>query len=66
MVKAAVDELNRELASYESIKDVAILENDLSIEEGELTASMKVKRKFVEKKYKSVLDAFYTGAMARE
>jgi long-chain acyl-CoA synthetase len=66
MVKAAVDALNRELASYESIKDVAILENDLSIEEGELTASMKVKRKFVEKKYKSVLDAFYTGAMARE
>src|SRR5690606_20711661 len=50
MVQGAVDQLNKGLASYETIKKFAILPRDLTIEEGELTASMKVKRKFVEKK----------------
>jgi long-chain acyl-CoA synthetase len=63
MVQGAVDELNKGLPSYETIKRFAILPKDLSVEEGELTASMKVKRKFVEKKYASILDGFYAGSM---
>ena len=64
VVQEAINELNSKLASYETIKKFAILPKDLSIEDGELTASLKVKRKVVEQKYKDVLDGFYEGAMA--
>jgi len=64
IVQEAVDRMNRELARYETIKKFAILPEDFSIEGGELTASMKVKRKAVEQKYMDVLDSFYEGAMA--
>ncbi len=64
LVQAGVDELNRTLASYESIKKFAILPVDFTQENGELTASLKVKRKAVEQKYKAILDAFYAGAKA--
>lgn len=63
MVQEAVDKLNAELPSYTTIKKFAILPKDLSVEEGELTASMKVKRKAVETKYRDVLDSFYEGAL---
>ena len=61
LVQGCVDELNRGLASYESIRKFAILPEDLSIESGELTPSLKVKRKVVADKYKHHLDAHYTG-----
>ncbi len=63
MVQAAVDELNKGLASYETIKKFAILPRDLTVEDGELTASLKIKRKVVEKKYASILDGFYAGSL---
>lgn len=63
LIKSCFDQLNAGLASYESIKDFAILPNDFTQESGELTASLKVKRKHVEQKYKDVLDRFYTGTV---
>ena len=63
MVQKAIDEMNKELARYETIKKFAILPADFSIETGEMTASMKVKRKAVETKYASVLDGFYEGSL---
>lgn len=65
MVQKAIDELNGELASYETIKRFAILPRDLTVEDGELTASLKVKRKVVEKKHAAILDGFYADAMKR-
>jgi long-chain acyl-CoA synthetase len=62
-IQAAIDNLNKDLARYETIKKFALLEEDFSIEGGELTPSMKVKRKTVEKKYAEVLDGFYGGAL---
>ena len=59
-----VDLLNKELASYESIKKFVLLEKDLTEAEGDLTPSLKVKRKAVEKKHKERLDAFYAGTVA--
>jgi long-chain acyl-CoA synthetase len=56
-----VDQLNARLASYETIKKFAFLPVDLSVDTGELTASLKVKRKAVEQKYMHLLDAFYAG-----
>jgi long-chain acyl-CoA synthetase len=58
-----VDALNEPLPSYETIKRFGILPADFTIETGELTPSMKVKRKVVEKKYEDILDGFYTSAM---
>jgi len=63
LVAEKVAALNATLASYETIKKFAILDEDFSLEAGELTASLKVKRKVVEKKYAEVLDGFYTGAI---
>ncbi|MCA9666987.1 MAG: long-chain fatty acid--CoA ligase [Myxococcales bacterium] len=63
IVQHSVDDLNSQLASYETIKKFAILDKDLSIEEGELTPSLKVKRKVVEKKHVEILDGFYAGAL---
>jgi long-chain acyl-CoA synthetase len=62
-VKAAVDahlaEINSGLASFESIKYTSILPEPLSIENGLLTASLKVKRKIVEGRYADMVDAMY-------
>ena len=63
ILQTYIDQLNQPLPSYETIKKFAILPSDFSIETGELTPSMKVKRKFVEKKYAEILDSFYTTSL---
>jgi long-chain acyl-CoA synthetase len=60
LVKDAIDKLNANLASYETIKKFKILRSDLTQEAGELTPTLKVKRKFLSEKYRSDLDAFYS------
>ena len=63
LVQKAVDEMNAGLASYETIKKFAILEEDWSVESGELTPSLKVKRKVIEASYGDILEGFYAGAI---
>ena len=58
------DDVNKTLAKYETVKQFAILPKDLSVDEGELTPSLKVKRKVVEKKYAAMLDKMYEGSVA--
>jgi long-chain acyl-CoA synthetase len=48
-----------DLADFEVIKRVGLLKEDFSIDGGELTPTLKVKRTFVEKKYKKIIDALY-------
>lgn len=59
MVKEIIDEKNKKLAKYETIKRFAILEDDLTQEAGELTPTLKVKRRFVSKKYADILNQLY-------
>jgi long-chain acyl-CoA synthetase len=59
MVQGYVDELNLRLNRWEQIKKFILLDRDLSVEDGEITPSMKVKRKVVEEHYKDELDALY-------
>ncbi|RYF10604.1 MAG: long-chain fatty acid--CoA ligase, partial [Deltaproteobacteria bacterium] len=58
-VEQAIEACNRQLAKYETIKKFAILEHDFSQESGELTPSLKIKRKVITERYKQVLDGFY-------
>jgi long-chain acyl-CoA synthetase len=58
-VSHAVDRLNAQLASFETVKKFAILPEDLTIEGGDLTPSLKLKRKAVETKYAAILEGFY-------
>ncbi len=64
LIKPFVQDLNKGLASYESIKNFAILPRDLTEKEGDLTASLKLKRRAVETTFKSTLEAFYAGNVA--
>jgi len=59
LIEAEVEERNKQLASFESIKTFHILPRDFTIEDGELTPTMKVKRKVVRDKYKAEIDALY-------
>ncbi|MFL6001184.1 MAG: AMP-dependent synthetase/ligase, partial [Nocardioides sp.] len=59
MVGGYVEELNSRLNRWETIKKWELLDHDLSVESGELTPSMKVKRNVVEDNYKDKIDAFY-------
>jgi len=54
-----VASLTSELPQYESVKKVALLENEMTIDGGELTPTMKVKRRVVDEKYRDVIDALY-------
>lgn len=63
VIQEYLDVLNSDLMKYETIKKFAILPKEFTIEDGELTPSMKLKRKAVERKYMDVLDGFYVGAL---
>jgi long-chain acyl-CoA synthetase len=54
-----IDKLSGDLASYETIKKFQLLKEPFSIESGELTPTLKVKRNVVEQRYKNLIDAMY-------
>jgi long-chain acyl-CoA synthetase len=54
------------LARYERPKKVALLENDFSIERGELTPTLKVKRRVIDKTYKALIDSLYEAGELEE
>jgi long-chain acyl-CoA synthetase len=60
-LQAAIDALNASQPSYATVKRFAILDHEWSQETGEITPSLKVKRKFVTSKFLSVLDGLYEG-----
>ncbi|MBI3534399.1 MAG: long-chain fatty acid--CoA ligase, partial [Deltaproteobacteria bacterium] len=58
-IQKEVDEVNAVLASFERIKKFTLLPRDFSIANGELTPSLKIKRRAIEKRYKAELDRMY-------
>jgi long-chain acyl-CoA synthetase len=60
-VKAHMEWVNSELANFEKIKQFTVLVNDFSIEGGEMTPTLKMKRAVVEAKYRDLIDAMYPG-----
>jgi long-chain acyl-CoA synthetase len=60
LIQGYVDELNAKLNHWETIKKFIILDRDLSVDAGDLTPSMKLKRRVVADKYKNELDSLYS------
>lgn len=59
LVQRQIDRLTPNLARYEKIKKVALLENEFTIEGGELTPTLKVKRRMIDQKYRDVIEKLY-------
>ncbi len=61
LIRNEIDSVSVDLASYETIKKFRILKEPFTIENGELTPTLKVKRNVVEQKYKKLIDEMYKG-----
>jgi long-chain acyl-CoA synthetase len=59
LVQRSVDKVNAELASYETIKKFAVVEAPLTVADGLLTATLKVRRKKVYERFRDVFEALY-------
>ena len=60
-VQEAVDEVNRDLSRFEQIKRFAILPRDFSAEEGEVTPTLKLKRRVIEQHFADEIERLYAG-----
>ncbi|TSA28925.1 MAG: long-chain fatty acid--CoA ligase [Ignavibacteriales bacterium] len=56
-----LDQFQKKLANFERVRKFAILDKPFTIETGELTPSLKIKRKFVEERYKDLIEGMYKG-----
>jgi long-chain acyl-CoA synthetase len=59
LIQAQIDGVNKKFARVEQIKKFFLLENQLTAEDEELTPTMKLKRKLVERKYSAQIEAMY-------
>lgn len=59
LIQAEVDQVNGKLARVEQVKKFSLLDIKLTSEDGELTATMKLKRRMINEKYKDVIEQMY-------
>lgn len=59
LIQGEVDKVNRDLSPWETVKKFVILDKELTIEEGELTPTLKVKRPVINERYRSEIDSIY-------
>ncbi|MBZ0089506.1 MAG: long-chain fatty acid--CoA ligase [Thermoanaerobaculia bacterium] len=64
LYQGEVDKVNAELARYEQIRVWELVPNDFTLEGGELTPTLKVKRRVINVKYKEILDRLYAAGDA--
>lgn len=65
-VRDVIAEANRRVSRAENVRRFAILERDFTVEENEITPTLKVRRKTIETKYRDLLDAIYAGKAGYE
>jgi long-chain acyl-CoA synthetase len=58
-IQMHIDKINEHLAPVEQIKKFTLLSKDFSVEEGELTPTMKIKRKVINSRYQDNIDSLY-------
>jgi long-chain acyl-CoA synthetase len=59
LIERQIEAATKNLSRFEKVKKVALLENELTVDGGELTPTLKIKRRVVEEKYKKVIDRIY-------
>ena len=59
LIRSGVAKVNLNLSNHESIKNYAVLSEDFSIEAGEITPSLKLRRRIIDQKYKKLLNSLY-------
>ncbi len=64
LIESEVDKLTGDLSHFEKIKAVLLLDREMTIESGELTPTLKVKRRVVVEKHKKLIDRLYAGKEA--
>jgi long-chain acyl-CoA synthetase len=62
LYEGIVEDLNRNLARFERLKKVILLAEEFTVADGSLTASMKLRRRVVEDRYREQIDAMYREA----
>jgi long-chain acyl-CoA synthetase len=62
LLERQVAGLTQGLSQYEKVKKIVLLENELTVEGGELTPTLKVKRRVIDEKYRAVIDKIYADA----
>jgi long-chain acyl-CoA synthetase len=65
LVEECVTTINGELPSFSSIKRFVVVPQDMTVESGDLTPSLKLKRQVVERKYQALIDELYKDALAQ-
>ena len=60
LIQQEIDKVNRQLARAENIRKFRILDKKLYTEDGEVTPTMKVKRKFINEHYAGLIESMYT------
>jgi long-chain acyl-CoA synthetase len=63
LYEAILAELNQDLARFEKIKKFILVPDEFSIANGTLTPTMKLKRRFIEQRYRKELDALYADEL---
>lgn len=66
LIQKEVDKLNKHLTPWETVKKFVLLDKPLTIDGGELTPTLKVKRPVINEKYKEQIDSMYPEAGAEE
>ena len=64
LFQGEVDRVNADLARYEQIRVFELVPREFTLEGGELTPTLKVKRRVINVKYKDVLDRLYAAGDA--
>ena len=62
LYKSRVEAVNNELAPYQTIKKFALLPRDFTMDSGELTPTLKVKRQVISERYRDQIDHLYNGS----
>ncbi len=64
-IQQSVDDMNHQLRPFERVRKVEILDEDFTVDNGLLTASLKPRRKEIEARWGHVLEGFYEGQRVR-
>ncbi len=66
LFESIINEMNKDLPGFSQVRKFTLLEQEFTLEEGELTPTMKTKRFFINRKYKDLIDTMYPAPLEVE